>query len=60
MENLENLKKQLKALENSIQELQDRLPAHSIKPGMMRELMALEDERDGVLSQIHSIEVQNK
>jgi hypothetical protein len=49
---LENLKKQLEDLEKDIRELKDRLPAHSIKPVMMSELMALEDERDAVLSKI--------
>ena len=57
---VDDMKNRLKALEDSIQELKNRLPAHSIKPGMMMELMALEDERDSILSQIRSLEVKRK
>jgi len=60
MKTPDNLKNRLKALEDNIQELKDRLPAHSIKPGMMMELMALEDERDSILAQIQSLEVKKK
>jgi len=55
MSTLENLQKRLEELEKNIRELKDRLPAHSIKPGMMGELMALEDERDTILSKIKSL-----
>ena len=60
MKTLDNLKNRLKALEDSIQELKDRLPAHSIKPGMMMELMTLEDERDSIQSQIQTLETKKK
>ena len=56
MNTLEDLQKQLEDLEKDIRELKDRLPAHSIKPGMMGELMALEDERDHLLSKIQSLQ----
>ena len=59
MNTLKNLQKQLNALEKDIRELKDRLPAHSIKPGMMSELMALEDERDAILSQIRSLKAHD-
>jgi len=52
METREHLKKKLKAFEAKIKEIKDRLPAHSLKPGMMMELMELEDERDRILSRI--------
>jgi len=55
MSALENLQKQLDDLEKDIRELKDRLPAHSIKPAMMSELMALEDARDAMLSKIRSL-----
>ncbi|MFC1815202.1 histidine kinase [Thermodesulfobacteriota bacterium] len=50
--------KQLQALEDKIRELKKRMPAHSVKPGMMMELITLEDKRDAVLAQIRSIESQ--
>ena len=55
METREHLTATLKSLEDRVREIKDRLPAHSIKPGMMMELMALEDERDLILSRIERI-----
>ena len=49
------LEKQLQKIENQIQELKNRLPAHSIKPVMMMDLLELEDERDEILAQIQTI-----
>lgn len=40
----EKLAKRLDAIELEIQETKRRLPAHSIKPPIMMELLALEDE----------------
>ena len=59
MNTLKNLLNQLNDLEKDLRELKDRLPAHSIKPGMMSELMALEDERDAILSKIQSLKAQD-
>jgi len=56
METKAILEKQLQKIEARIQELNNRLPAHSIKPVMMMELIELEDERDEILSQIQSME----
>ena len=53
MDTREALDKKLKTLEDNIQELKARLPAHSEKPGMMMELMDLEDELDSVLAKIN-------
>ena len=50
-----SLEKRLLILENQIRELKNRLPAHSVKPGMMMELISLEDERDVVLNRIQII-----
>lgn len=55
METKAILEKQLQKIEARIQELNNRLPAHSIKPVMMMELIELEDERDEILSQIQSM-----
>jgi len=52
---LELLENRLKALDIKIAEVNKRLPAHSVKPPIMRELFALEDERDAVLEQINAL-----
>ena len=49
---LEDLKKRLAELEEEIEETKKRLPAHSVKPPVMMDLLALEDEYDDVLEQI--------
>ena len=49
------LEKQLQKIEDQIQELKNRLPAHSIKPVMMMDLLELEDKRDAILSQIQTM-----
>ena len=46
---LENLDARLNELENAIAETRKRLPAHSVKPPVMMELLQLEDERDELL-----------
>ena len=46
------LKKRLAELEAEIEETKKRLPAHSVKPPVMMDLLALEDEYDDVLEQI--------
>ncbi len=45
----EEIDSKLKALEKEITETKKRLPAHSIKPPVMMDLLALEDERDELL-----------
>jgi hypothetical protein len=52
MTRLETLKRKLIELEAAIDETEKRLPAHSIKPPVMQDLLKLEDERDEVLRQI--------
>ena len=52
MEISHKLEKVLAELEQKIREIKDRMPAHSAKPGMMSELMQLEDERDLILSRM--------
>ena len=46
------LQKRLEELEKEIEETIRRLPAHSPKPAVMIDLLALEDERDVVLKKI--------
>jgi hypothetical protein len=45
----------LKELEDKIEDVQKRLPAHSVKPPIMMELFALEDERDAILKQLDAL-----
>ncbi len=41
--------KQIEALQRKIEDLKKRLPAHSVKPHMIRELERLEDELELLL-----------
>ena len=49
---LAELKKQLTLLDAQIEALKERLPAHSVPPGMMQELLDLEDERARIANEI--------
>jgi hypothetical protein len=40
---------EFKRLEEEIEEVKRRLPAHSVKPPIMMELLQLEDRRDALL-----------
>ena len=53
---LESLEKKLMDLEAAIEETEKRLPAHSIKPPVMQDLLELEDARDKLLHQISELE----
>jgi len=52
---LKNFKKRLDELSAEIEETKRRLPAHSVKPPVMMDLLALEDEYDEVMKQIAAI-----
>lgn len=60
MTTLEILEEKLKKLEEKIKEAKLQLPAHSIKPPLMMELLALEDERDAVQYEVNTIKAENK
>ncbi|MBW1812414.1 MAG: hypothetical protein JRJ39_01725, partial [Deltaproteobacteria bacterium] len=49
------LEKKLSELEEKIKETKKRLPAHSTKPPVMMDLLALEDEYDEVFKKIREI-----
>lgn len=49
------LQERLRKLEEEIAETRRRLPAHSVKPPVMMDLLALEDERDLLLRQIEEM-----
>jgi hypothetical protein len=54
MKSLSQMETRLKELEAAIRETEARLPAHSVKPPVMMELLALEDEYESLLQQIRS------
>jgi len=55
MKPIEELEKRLLELEKEINETKKRLPAHSVKPPVMKDLLALEDDYDSVLKQINDM-----
>lgn len=48
----ESVERRLRQLEDEIAEVVERLPAHSVKPRIMQELLDLEDERDRLQQQL--------
>ncbi len=48
----DSIKKRLSELEILIQDAKGRIPAHSAKPPIMMELLALEDEYDELLKKL--------
>ncbi len=50
------LEDKLKELEAKIAEVNKRMPAHSVKPPIMMQLFALEDERDALLRKLDALE----
>jgi prefoldin subunit 5 len=55
MNRLDELKERLRELDEEITETKRRLPAHSVKPPVMMDLLALEDEYDELLKQIETL-----
>jgi vacuolar-type H+-ATPase subunit D/Vma8 len=55
MSTLQELEKRLAALDKEIEETRKRLPAHSVKPPVMMELLDLEDEYDDILQQVERL-----
>ena len=54
MQSLAQMVNRLKELEAAIKETEARLPAHSVKPPVMMDLLALEDEYEDLVKQIRS------
>ncbi|MGD9054717.1 MAG: hypothetical protein PVJ41_13820 [Desulfobacterales bacterium] len=52
---LTELEKKLKAVDERIAEVNQRMPAHSVKPPIMTQLFELEDERDALVKQIEKL-----
>ncbi|MBC2711897.1 MAG: hypothetical protein HGJ94_13180 [Desulfosarcina sp.] len=54
MKTLSQMEARLKELESAIKETESRLPAHSVKPPVMMDLFALEDEYENLVQQIRA------
>jgi hypothetical protein len=52
---IKELEKKLSTLDDKIKDVEDRLPAHGIKPPIMTELFELEDEREAVWKQLEAL-----
>ena len=52
---IEQVKERLQELDEEIAETMRRLPAHSIKPPVMMDLLELEDERDLLLKKLGAV-----
>ena len=57
MTTADELRDRILAIGEEIQAVEARLPAHSVKPPLMIQLFALEDEREALLKKLE-IEVQ--
>ena len=55
MKSKQELEKRLHELEQKIRETKKRLPAHSVKPPVMMDLLDLEDEYDSVVKQLKAL-----
>ncbi len=53
---IDDIKKRMKELEVLIRETQERLPAHSMKPPVMVDLLEYEDEYDILMKKLETIE----
>ena len=58
--NRKNLEAKLKELDEEIAEVNKRMPAHSVKPPIMMQLFALEDERNEILNQLDRLKQRKK
>jgi len=56
VESVQELKKRLNEIDEKIADTEKRLPAHSVKPPIMTELFALEDERETILAKLKALE----
>jgi hypothetical protein len=55
MNQKQELEKRLADIERQIRETEKRLPAHSVKPPIMRELFDLEDQREALLAKLETL-----
>ncbi len=55
MKHLKELEARLEKIGQEIKETEKRLPAHSVKPPVMMDLIELEDEYDRISNEIQTI-----
>ena len=55
MNHLLELEQRLRELDAAITETRKRLPAHSVKPPVMMDLLNLEDQYDDIVKQIYEL-----
>ena len=55
MNTLDELNNRLRELDEEITETKKRLPAHSVKPPVMMDLLTLEDEYEDLLKQVEEL-----
>jgi len=58
MDQKQELKKKLEAIDKQILETEKHLPAHSVKPPIMQEIFELEDEREAILARLKELEAK--
>ena len=58
MNQKQELKKKLEAIDKQILETEKHLPAHSVKPPIMQEIFELEDQREAILVQLKKLEAK--
>ncbi len=58
MKTLDELKQKLSELAKEIEETKKRLPAHSVKPPVMMDLLDLEDQYAEIFKQIEKLKPQ--
>jgi hypothetical protein len=56
----EGIESELRLLEDKIGEVKRRLPAHSVKPPIMMELLELEDRRDALLKILEKLKATDR
>ena len=56
MSQIQELKRKLEEIDRKILETEKHLPAHSVKPPIMQEIFALEDERETILARLKELE----
>jgi hypothetical protein len=58
MDRKQELKQKLEEIDRKILETEKHLPAHSVKPPIMREIFELEDQRETIAAQLKELEAE--
>jgi len=58
MDLIQELEKKLEEIDRQILETEKHLPAHSVKPPIMKEIFELEDQREAILAQLKKLEAR--